>query len=160
MKIRITGYTHLKLAFVKKIKELTGMGLKEAKEWCDDFDMNRNGTNSVNKILDLSWWYNSSTYSINDIKKELDEIGITVLPLREEALSEILDKVYESDCKFLVIFNRLTYKVIKGDYKFENDKLVVTIEEGARNDIKIFNKKVILPKDSILEESINDENEW
>ena len=66
IRLKCVEKTPSKLAFVKLIKEVSGLGLKESKDIADTFDYN------INKVVEFEI---SRDKSIDQFRKDLREIG-------------------------------------------------------------------------------------
>lgn len=151
MKVRLEehpGGSNSKLACVKRVKELTGRGLKESKEIVD---VCCHGGGYV------EFEVYCSRVDIERMKYEFDIWGFKLTGVRTEVLDDLLGDDYKYIIEFLQ--RDVTYRVEEGDYTVVDDLYIINIEVGARldgHDEKSCNdRKITIPKNAVaIEENI------
>lgn len=150
MKVRIReirdGRTHSKLACVKRVKELTGLGLKESKEIVD-----ASSYEAVEFDVDMS------RGDIEKMKYIFNNWGFDITGGRQEAIDDLLGDSYKYIIEYL--HRCVTYRVEEGEMCENNGRYEITVSLGVKIDdsgeTNISNKKIIVPIDAIsIEENI------
>lgn len=151
MKIRIKeirddNRSHSKLACVKRIKELTGMGLKEAKETVDG---------CMYEVVEIE--IHASRGDIERMKDEFETWGYEISGGRDEAIDDLLGDGFKYTIEYL--HRDVTYRVEEGDYTVVDGMYVINIEIGTKLDDhgeKSCNgRKIIIPREAVvIEENI------
>ena len=149
MKVRLEeapGGAHSKLACVKRVKELTGKGLKEAKEVVDRC--------SDGEHVEFDVKFNRG--DIERMKTEFDIWGYRLSGGRSEAIEDLLGDMYKYVIEYL--HRDVTYKIEEGSVDIRDGRYEFTIDIGIKLDDtgerSINNRKITLPIDSVsLEEN-------
>ena len=150
MKVKIEeipGRVYSKLACVKRVKEMTGLGLRDAKHLVD-------GCSEINNIVEFD--VSHSRGDIEQMKGEFRTWGYKLSGGRGEALDNLLGDVYMYVVELL--HRDITYKIEEGSVERKHDNYVFTIEIGIKVDREVehsVNGKVItMPFDAVcLEEN-------
>lgn len=149
MKVQLkenVGGSTSKLACVKKIRELTGLGLKEAKELVDSSRM---------ELVEVE--ISEGRGEVERLKPMFREWGYTLTGGRSEALDDLLGDIYKYVIEFL--HRDVTYRIEEGDLKVIDGRYEITVELGVKIDDNGENtinmRKIILPMDAVsIEENI------
>jgi len=134
----IPGVSHSKLACVKRIKELTRLGLKESKDIVD-----RSEIPGVVALAEVD-------YNRGYIETEIENFkhwGYKLSGGRSEALDDLLGDVYIYTFEYL---NRnITYKVESGECNISDGFYIINVEIGVKLDTEgshsLNNKEIKIP---------------
>lgn len=141
VKVKIINEVDAKLLFVKYLKELTGLGLKDAKETFDNMYSDfRNKKTWVEHEIPVANYDEKLVRQLIDLGASFD-----ILSDREWNLAEMLTifsvKMLMSDYEFFVY---------EGSYEVEENKIIIDLDNGFSMNYRTFEKEDINGKQIIL----------